>query len=244
MGRQSLLGAHHAGYHPGRPRGSGGALAGDAGGEVRAVSADCVSATAVSRPVPRRRRRDGQALLQRDARVWAFSLLPLLFLRASSILLHQLLMARMGHRDPLVGSVMLAYCRDKKLYELADSVFQRITELNILKKNYKDDVQVFEVEGLKYNHNPPAASAQVIYEIMADITARQVGLFNPSALKFKWALLIVRFWWKELRPILNKQRFFTTLMSKPRTMMLTCLIRRHSSKSFTCISMPSSLELD
>lgn len=80
----------------------------------------------------------------------------------------------MGHTDPLIGSVMLAFCRDKELFELAETVFQRISDLNVLRKKYEADVQVFEVEGMKYNHNPAAASARVIYEIMADITARQV----------------------------------------------------------------------
>jgi hypothetical protein len=80
----------------------------------------------------------------------------------------------MGHTDPLIGSVTLSFCRDKQLFELAETVFKRVSDMNILKKKYESDVQVFEVEGLKYNHNPAAASAQVIYEIMADITARQV----------------------------------------------------------------------
>jgi hypothetical protein len=80
----------------------------------------------------------------------------------------------MGHKDPLLGSLMLSFCRDKQLFKLSETVFNTITEKKIIKKNFDLDVQTFEVEGMKYNHNPSAASCQAVYEVMADITARQV----------------------------------------------------------------------
>lgn len=79
----------------------------------------------------------------------------------------------LGHKDPLVGSVILTMCRDNNLFSLADEIIKILNEEGFIKSKFTTEIEVFEVEGQKYVHNTYAVATISLYEVIADITARQ-----------------------------------------------------------------------
>jgi hypothetical protein len=45
----------------------------------------------------------------------------------------------MGHRDPLLGSVMLTLCREKQLFGLAEEIMAVLIEKKMVKPKFDTD---------------------------------------------------------------------------------------------------------